>query len=249
MANHSSFLRPDAGSGFATTQWQLVRSASVDQPAEARAALAELCERYWYPLYSFVRRRGHEREEAADLTQAFFVKLLEGQTLAQVDPARGRFRGFLLASMSHFIANHWRAEKAQKRGGGKLVSLELNFDDGETRYRQEPAHDETPERIFARRWALTILRQAMESLQAELVAAGKERQFEVLRGYLDDSTTASYQQASASLGISEVAVRVAVHRLREKYRRHLRAQVAQTVDSEQEIDRELQELLSSLESS
>jgi RNA polymerase sigma-70 factor (ECF subfamily) len=149
--------------------------------------------------------------------------------------------------MSHFIANHWRAERAQKRGGGKLVSLEMNFDDGESRYRLEPTHEQTPERIFARRWALTLLQQALEALRTELLAAGKEQQFLVLRGYLDDSTHASYQAAAEQLGISEVAVRVAVHRLREKYRRQLRAQVAQTVETEAEIDQELQDLLAALE--
>jgi RNA polymerase sigma-70 factor (ECF subfamily) len=234
-------------SRFATTQWQLVRSAAATPSAAARAALAELCERYWYPLYSFVRRRGHEPDEAADLTQAFFVKLLEGDAISQATPERGRFRSFLLASLSHFIANHWRAERAQKRGGGNLVSLELNFEDGESRYLLEPAHEQTPERIFARRWALTLLQQALEALRAELVAAGKEQQFLVLRGYLDDSNHATYQAAAEQLGISEVAVRVAVHRLREKYRRQLRAQVAQTVETEAEIDEELQDLLKALE--
>jgi RNA polymerase sigma-70 factor (ECF subfamily) len=244
---HTPSYSASGDSRFATTQWQLVRSAGATPSAAARAALSELCERYWYPLYSFVRRRGHEPDEAADLTQAFFVKLLEGDAISQATPERGRFRSFLLASMSHFIANHWRAERAQKRGGGKLVSLEMNFDDGESRYRLEPTHEQTPERIFARRWALTLLQQALEALRTELLAAGKEQQFLVLRGYLDDSTHASYQAAAEQLGISEVAVRVAVHRLREKYRRQLRAQVAQTVETEAEIDQELQDLLAALE--
>ncbi|WP_425615096.1 RNA polymerase sigma factor [Anatilimnocola sp. NA78] len=221
-------------------------SLREQEPAVARAALAELCERYWFPLYAFVRRKGHEPDDAADLTQAFFAKLLESNSLTTVDPARGRFRSFLLASLTHFIANHWRAEKAQKRGGGQLVSLEMNFDDGESRYRLEPSHQETPERIFARRWALSVLQQAMTGLAAEMTAGGKQQQFEVLRGYLDDSTQASYAQAATALGMSEVAVRVAVHRLREKYRRQLRAQIAQTVDIEADIDGELRDLLAAL---
>jgi len=230
---------------FATTHWSLVASASRQEPA-ARAALAELCERYWYPLYAFVRRRGHESEEAADLTQEFFVRLLESNDLASVDPTRGRFRSFLLAAMTHFIANHWRAERAQKRGGGRVVSLELNFADGESQYRQEPAHQETAERTYERRWALSVLQLALGQLQAEMETAGKGEQFAALRVFLDDSQTASYETAATKLGMTEVAVRVAVHRLKEKYRRHLRAQVSQTVTSGQDVDEEIRELLSAL---
>lgn len=244
--NSGNSLSP--ASDFATTRWSLFVHLRQQEPAVARAALAELCERYWFPLYAFVRRKGHEPDDAADLTQAFFAKLLEGNALATVDPARGRFRSFLLASMTHFIANHWRAEKAQKRGGGQLVSLEMNFDDGESRYRLEPSHQQTPERIFARRWALSVLQQALEALATEMTASGKQKQFETLRGYLDDSTEANYAQAATTLGISEVAVRVAVHRLRDKYRRHLRVQVAQTVDAEADIDTELRDLLAALRS-
>jgi RNA polymerase sigma-70 factor (ECF subfamily) len=214
-----------------------------------QAALAELCQRYWLPLYGFVRRRGHDPETAADLTQSFFAKLLESNDLTLADPARGRFRSFLLAAMSNFIANHWRAERAQKRGGGAhVVSLDMNFADGESRYRAEPAHSETAERLFERRWALSVLEQALTNLRDEMTAAGKGNQFAALRCYLDDSQPANYEQTAQQLGMTEVAVRVAVHRLKEKYRRHLRGVVAQTIAAGEDIDAELQDLLAALES-
>ena len=234
---------------FATTRWSLVRSAGSDGSKDTHAgrALAELCESYWYPLYAYVRRKGVDAEEARDLTQAFFAMLLERNDLAAADPQRGRFRSFLLGAMNHFLSNHWRAERAQKRGGGRRVaSLDIDLDDGETRYSREPGHDETAERIFERRWALTVLGQAMDTLRAEMAESGKAGQFDTLRGYLDGSTTTAYADVAAELGMTEVATRVAVHRLRDKYRRCLRRMIGETVETEAEIDAELRELLGAL---
>ena len=231
---------------FHTTQWSLVLRAGQFEACDAQAALSVLCARYWYPLYAYVRRRGHQQEEASDLTQAFFLGLIEKQNVSLANPERGRFRSFLLSAMNHFISNHWRTERTQKRGGGKVVSLAMNFDDGESRYSHEPAHAETAERIFERRWALTMLEQALLALRDEMSAAGKLNQFETLKAFLDDSSPTSYEQAAATLKMNEVAVRVAVHRLRDKYRRHLRAQVANTVESTAEIDQELTDLLHAL---
>ena len=242
MSESSDLLRR-GDNQFHTTQWSLVLRAGQREDTQAQAALAELCERYWYPLYAYVRRQGHQPAEASDLTQSFFLRLLEQHGLSLADSERGRFRSFLLSAMNHFIANHWRAERTQKRGGGKIASLSMNFDDGESRYSHEPSHEETAERIFERRWALTMLERAFVALREELSAAGKLNQFETLKVFLDDAANASYAQAAATLRMSEVAVRVAVHRLRDKYRHHLRSEVAQTVESTADIDQELAALL------
>lgn len=239
----SSSLPPRS---FDTTHWSIVVGAASHEPEIARAALTELCQRYWFPLYAFARRKGQNADDAADLTQAFFARLLAGDDLAAADRNRGRFRSFLLTMFCHFLANEWRAENAQKRGGGKLVPLELDFADGESRYRMEPVHAETPERIFERRWALSILEQALAALQGEVAAAGKSQQFATLRPFLTAGEDSSYADAAQTLGMTEVAVRVAVHRLREKYRRHLRQLVAQTVADEAEVDDELRALLAAV---
>ncbi|MBI1372207.1 MAG: sigma-70 family RNA polymerase sigma factor [Phycisphaera sp.] len=240
---------PDSARRFATTRWSLVRSAGGDAAHDSNAgrALAELCASYWYPLYAYVRRKGVDIDEARDLTQAFFAMLLERRDLATADPQRGRFRSFLLGAMNHFLSNHWRAERAVKRGGGRHVaSLDIDLDDGESRYRREPAHDVTAERVFERRWALTVLEQAMDALRQEMDDAGRAAQFDTLRGYLDGSTDTPYAQVAAELGMTEVAARVAVHRLRDKYRRCLRRMIGETVATEAEIDAELRALLAAL---
>jgi RNA polymerase sigma factor (sigma-70 family) len=241
MPNDSSHADSAAPREFHTTQWSLVLRAGRQEVA--RAALQELCQRYWYPLYAYVRRKGHSPEEASDLTQAFFLSFIEKHDVAAANPERGRFRSFLLSAMNHFMANHWRAKRTQKRGGGKIASLSVNFEEGESRYCHEPAHTDTAERIFERRWALTMLEEALAALRDEMTTVGKATHFETLKPFLDDSSSITYEQAAASLNMSAVAVRVAVHRLREKYRRHLRDRVAQTVDSPEEIDRELADLL------
>jgi len=232
---------------FATTRWSLVLTAAHDNRPEARAALATLCETYWYPLYYYVRRRGYRAEEAQDLTQAFFATLLEREYLRVADPGRGRFRSFLLASLNHFLANEWDRARAQKRGGGRRA-IPMDVADAESRYSLAPADDLTPERLFERRWALTLLDLVVAQLQQECVREGKERLFDRLKGFLGGAAAgAPYSQAAADLGMTEAAVKMAVHRLRRRYRRLLRAQIAQTVASPEEIDDEIRHLFNALE--
>lgn len=221
-------------------------AAGQDRSPAGRDALVTLCETYWYPLYAFVRRRGHAAEEAQDLTQEFFARLLEKESVASADPARGKFRSFLLSSLNHFLANEWRRARAQKRGGERPI-LSLDFQHGESSLAIEPAHDLTPEKLFERRWALTLLTQALARLRDEYAAAGKLPLLERLQPYLgggDD--TASYRDLAGDLGMSEGAVKVAVYRLRRRCRDILREEIAQTVAGPEEVDEELRDLFDAL---
>lgn len=232
---------------FATTRWSVVLAAGANlSSAGAREALATLCETYWYPLYAFLRSRGYDAEDAQDLTQAFFARVLEKHTIGQADPARGRFRSFLLAALKNFAANEHDREITKKRGGGApIVSLELEGAEG--RFQLEPPSDETPERIFDRRWALTLLDRVMSRLKTEGPRAGRKSQFEGLKTYLTgDQPQLSYAQTASALGISEGAVKVAVHRLRRHFRDLVRDEIAQTVSSPEEIEDELRHLWSSV---
>ena len=167
-------------SEFPTTRWTLVVAASDPKRKEFRSALASLCENYWYPLYAYLRRRGYPADQAQDLTQEFFIRVLEGRYLDRADPEKGRFRAFLLTSLKFFVADEEDRNRAQKRGGGALLPLE--FSSGEERYQREPAHDETPERIFERRWALSVLDRVVEKLRDEFVRHGRAEHFERLHG-------------------------------------------------------------------
>ena len=231
------------GHRFEPTQWSIVLAAGKDQP-EARGALEHLCSTYWYPLYAFVRRQRYGPQDAQDLTQEFFARLLEKQWLADVDRSKGRFRSFLLAAMKHFLANEWDHARAQKRGGGR-VPISLDAMTAESRYAMEPAALETPERVFERRWALTLLDRVLNHLRDEFAKAGKLAVFDELKSALAGDKT-PYSEIGARLGMSEGAVKVAVHRLRGRYRDLIRAEVAQTVDSEAEIEDELRSLMSAL---
>jgi RNA polymerase sigma factor (sigma-70 family) len=228
---------------FATTRWSLVLAAGADvSSVEAHEALATLCETYWYPLYAFLRGRGSSVEDAQDLTQAFFARVLEKHAIRQADPARGRFRSFLLASLKNFAANERDRDIAKKRGGGVPV-VSLEFESAEGRFQLEPASSETPEKIFDRRWALTLLDRVLSRLKAEMVSHGREAQFDRLKAYLTgDQPQLSYAETAADVGMSEGAVKVAVHRLRRHFRDLLRDEIAQTVSSPGEIDDELRHL-------
>ena len=233
---------------FATTRWSMVVEAGRPSSPEAAVALATLCGIYWFPLYAYVRRQGHSAEDAQDLTQEFFVHLLEKQTLKVANPERGRFRSFLLASMKNFLANEWRRGAAQKRGGERSV-ISLNFDDGENRYRLEPSHDATPERIFERQWALTLLEQALTKLRAEFDATGKIELFGRLEMFLGgQKSTVPYRELGDQLKMSEGAVKVAIHRMRRRYRALLREEIQQTIGAAGDVDEELRRLFETLAS-
>jgi RNA polymerase sigma factor (sigma-70 family) len=237
---------PVEGGRFATTRWSVVvaagREAADGGAGDPRAALETLCRTYWYPLYAYARRKGHVAEEAADLVQGFFASLLERRVVARADRERGRFRTFLLASLDHFMANQWREASAQKRGGGAVI-VSLDFDDGERRYGFEPSHRLTPERVYERRWALTLIDTAMARLRAEYEARGRGELFDALSGLISGERDEAYAEAGRRLGMTEGAVKVAVHRLRKRCRELLREEVAQTVAGQGDVDDELKHLL------
>ena len=214
---------------FATTRWSVVLAAG-HRTAGGRDSFASLCQSYWFPLYAYVRRRGHAPEDAQDLTQAFFTRLMEKNWVAAADQTKGRFRSFLLTAMKHFLADEWDRERAQKRGGG-IAPLALELATAEAQYAREPVDAETPERIFERRWALTLLDQVLARLRAEYERDGKAALFEALHPTLVGERTAQpYAELARSLDSSEAAIKSAVHRLRQRYRQLLREEIAGTVD-------------------
>ena len=212
---------------------------------ESDRALDALCSTYWYPLYAYARRWGLDAETAADRTQGFFARLLEREDLRGVDPERGRVRAFLLACMRNFLAGERQREGARKRGGGR-AALSLDAAEAERRYRLEPAHEETAEALYRRRWALALLDEVLVRLKEDYAARGKERLFEALKGTLTSSNEESYQEVGRRLGLSEGAVKVAVHRLRRRYGEAVRAEIARTVESSEEIDDEIERLFEAL---
>jgi RNA polymerase sigma factor (sigma-70 family) len=219
--------------------------AGTDSP-QAHQALETLCRNYWYPLYAYVRRQGHSAHDAQDLTQAFFARLLEKNYLADVQREKGRFRSFLLASLKHFLANEWDREQALKRGGGKRL-IALDEESAESRYKLEPKDDLSADKIYERRWALTLLDQVLAKLRGEFEKDGKLDQFETLKQYLSGGrTSVSYAQAADKLGMNEGAIKVAVHRLRKRYRELLRAEIAQTVATASEVEAEIRYLFAAL---
>lgn len=238
-------LGPPHSGRFATTRWTMVQAVGVDAP-ESQDALAELCSTYWYPLYAYLRRRGHQAVDAQDLTQAFVASLLERSAVGRADPEKGRFRSFLLGSLNKFVSDEKRRQGAQKRGGDREI-LSINVDAAEDRYRLEPVDEVTPEAIFERRWALTVLDAAVSRLQAGYERSGKLALFEALRGHLGaDKTTTPNREVAEKLGMQEGAVKVAAHRLRQQYREALRAEIAHTVTSTEELDDELKRLFQTL---
>lgn len=231
---------------FESTRWSIILAARGCNEPQARAALDVLCRAYWQPLYAFIRRRGHDAADAEDLTQAFFARLLESRDLALVDRSKGRFRAFLLASCTHFLCNERDRQRAQKRGGDRQV-FSIDAGDAERRYVQEPAHHLSPEALFARRWALTLLDQTLAELRDEFERAGQLERFETLQTAIGGKNV-PYAELAARLGLSEGAVQVAVHRLRSRYREVLRARIAETVGDPAQIDDEIRELFAALAS-
>ena len=231
---------------FATTRWSVVLTAADPQSPGSADALGELCRTYWYPIYAFVRRQGNSHEAAQDLTQEFFARMLEKRYIDDVGPEKGKFRTFLLVCLKRFLANEWDKTRAQKRGGGRQ-HLSIDFEDADGRYRLEPGHEVTAQRIFERRWALTVLERTLATLAEEFKRSGKGELFEALKVYLVGEVGApSYVEVGKRLGMSEGAVKVAVHRLRERYRAALRREIAATVEREEDVDREIADLFAAL---
>lgn len=231
---------------FVTTHWSVVLAAGCSDTTRARDALAGLCQSYWYPLYVYVRRRGHSPEDAKDLTQEFFARLLEKNWVGGADQSKGRFRSFLLSAMNHFLSDEWDKARAQKRGGG-IPAVPLQFDTAETRYGVEPSDCTTPERVFERRWALTLLEQVLHRLRAEYEEDGKTDLFAALHPCLVGERTAQpYAELATKLGVNEGTVKSAVHRLRQRYRQLLRDEIANTVAGAEEVDEELRHLFAVL---
>lgn len=230
---------------FHTTQWSLVLAAQQGGDASRmHRAMSALCRDYWYPLYAFVRRRGHAPHDAQDLTQAFFLSLLE--TNAAANPARGKFRSYLLGALKNFLANDWHRAQAQKRGGGQRL-VEWDALDAEARYALEPAEQSDADTLYDRRWALELLSRAMEKLRAEFAARGEAETFELLKGTLNGAEPPR-QQIAQQLGMTEGALKVAIHRLRQNYREVLRAEIAETVNSAAEAEEEMRHLVAVLRS-
>jgi len=233
-------------SSFRTTAWSVVLAAARNPTSESRNALASLCQTYWSPVYAFIRRNGHTRDQSEDLTQAFFALLMEKHFLRDVDRQRGRFRSFLLTAVKHFLANEWDRAHAVKRGGRHL-HLTIDVLQAETWYAPAAVDDTTPERLFERRWALSLIDHVMTRLRAEYTAAGKGEQFDQLQMLLTPGEEdARYETVAAAMGVSAGALRMSVHRLRRKYRQVMRAEIAETVSTPEEIDQEIRFLLSVL---
>ncbi len=235
---------PATAAGFHTTHWSVVLAARAKDASSGKEALASLCSSYWYPLYAFIRRQGSSRDEAEDLTQEFFYRFLERNSLAYVQPAAGKFRSFLLACLKNFLANERERAHAQRRGSGQPL-VPLDSTDAETRYSLEPADQRTSEAVFERRWAFAVLERTMNELRREYSTAEKRELFDDLQGFLPGGRgDVSRAELATKRAVSVGAIDVAVHRLRQRFGALLRKQVAQTVSSDAEVEEEIRYLIS-----
>jgi len=241
-SEHSSEQSSTPGDIFATTYWTVVLAAGQRHTPQADGALEELCRTYWFPLYAYVRRRGHAKADAEDLVQAFFARFLEKNYLNGLSAERGRFRAFLLAALKHFLANEWDKAQAQKRGGG-AAHLSLDWQTADTKFQVAAQNEPSPDKAFDREWALALLAKVIERLQAECAAEGKAALFDQLKTFLMAGGGDSAQAAVAkALGMEEGAVRVAIHRLRKRYRALLRDEIAHTLSDDAMVDEEMRAL-------
>ena len=242
MRTEDSHSGTEAHEGvFATTHWSVVLAASPCDSPQAREALEKLCRTYWYPLYAYVRREGHSPDDAQDLTQEFFARLLARDSLAQVGPQKGKFRSFLLASLRHFLSDQRSLARAAKRGGGAQV-LSLDAMEAEGRYRLEAAERLDAEKIYERRWAMTLLEQALQRLREESAAAGKTVLFERLRTLVAGESDVTCARVAAELGLTESAVKSSLHRLRQRYCALVREEIAHTLADPTDIEAEIRYL-------
>lgn len=236
-------------SAFETTSWSLIRTAAHHPSTEASEALSVLCQRYWPPVYAFIRRSGYNRPDSEDLTQAFFTLLIEKQYLLDADPARGKFRSFLLAATRHFMSNERDRVQALKRGG-RQATISIDVAEVETWPEMSAVNHETPERVYERRWALSVLKHVMAGLRSEFEEADKAGEFDLLSGLMvKDPGTVRYETLAQEMGVSAGALRMSVHRLRRRYRDLLRAEIAQLVSDPEDVDEELRALQASLRGS
>ena len=238
----------DYGGQFRTTHWSVVLLSAQSQVSGSRKALADLCQLYWYPLYAFVRRRGYSAEDAQDLTQGFFLSLLERKSLRQVGPEKGRFRSFLLASLKNYLFNAFDRENSIKRGG-QIEFVTLDFESGEERYREDAGDSLTAEKIFDARWAMTLLDHAMARLRKEYALQGKTAIMDALRPFLDPincKRLPSYEEVAVKLLVSLGGVKTLIHRLRKRYNEFLREEVARTLTDPEAVDEEIHALCAAL---
>ncbi|MFQ5734204.1 MAG: RNA polymerase sigma factor [Planctomycetaceae bacterium] len=232
---------------FATTRWSVVILAGRNSSPDSRRALGSLCEAYWYPLYAYVRRRVPDVNEAQDLTQAFFAKLLEKNYIGSATPERGRFRAFLLTAFKHFLSKEWDKAKTQKRGGGR-APISLDFESADSRISIEPSSGLTAEQLYDRHWAVTLLGQILARLESEFARDGKTSQFAELKGFIiGDHSGTTYSDVAVRLNITEAAAKMAGSRVRRRYRELLRDEISQTVAEPDEVDDEIRNLFATLE--
>lgn len=243
MSDSDSSVAPQGQ--FRTTRWSLVVRAARPDTADAREALAELCRSYWYPLYAYARRRGLSADDAQDAVQGFFARLLDKGDLEDVRREKGRFRAFLLSSLRHYLANERDRARTLKRGGG-VATISIDAREADSRFRVEPEHDEDAEKIFERNWACTLLERTLERLEGEYAERDQQRLFDELKPALQGSAPEGYREIGERLELSEGAVKVAVHRLRQRYRAALREEIAHTVAGAEEIEDELRQLFRAL---
>jgi RNA polymerase sigma-70 factor (ECF subfamily) len=247
MSDNPSKDSPSTGAGrFATTHWSVILAAGQPESTGYRQALEALCQTYWFPLYAYLRRHGNDAHQAEDYTQAFLAFLLDKHGLRLADPKRGRFRSFLLTSLKNFLSNERARAAALKRGGDRKI-FSLDIENAERMYALKPRGELSPDKIFARSWALTVLDRTMDRLGAEAARSKKPELFERLRAHLtaaEDSIP--FREMASELDMSEGAVRVAAHRLRRRYRECLRDEIAQTVTTEEQIDQEIRDLFTAL---
>jgi RNA polymerase sigma factor (sigma-70 family) len=247
MSDNTTKSYSISGAGrFATTHWSVVLQAGQPGAPGYQQALETLCRGYWFPLYVYLRRHGCDSHQAEDYTQAFFCRVLEKQVLRSADSKRGRFRSFLLATLKNFLADERDRARAQKRGGGRKL-LSIDFNEAENQYALEPADRLSPEKLFDKSWALTVLERTMACLKTELARKNKKELFDHLKIYLTaEKGSIPYRDTAAELNMTEAAVRTAVHRLRRHYRKSLRDEIAQTVATEDQIDEEIDDLFAAL---
>lgn len=232
---------------FSATSWTNLLMARQGDGQQSEAALEKLCRSYWYPLYAHVRRRGFDADQAQDLTQDFFFRILRENYLGSVDRTKGKFRSFLLAALDHFLLDQRKRANALKRGGGQII-ISLDEEDAEGRFQNEPSVEMSAEKLFTRQWFLTLYEQVLAQLREEFIRSKKGEQFEVLRVFLtDDTGFRDYAAPAAQLGMSTNAVAVAVHRMRDRCRELMYAEIARTVASPDELESEVRHLLATLE--